>query len=157
LVPAFVFIKADSLTAKAMPLTFKVSGDSMVEEPTLRQQWVIQKITTEKLGRKGKFGNNLLGGTFTLLTGVSTDRVKAWKFMANIGFNDKTEGKQFTCKVPYIEEERDERIVRKQRIRMVQKVITQTVITNIPPTSVLLIPKIKHGFLKGQIRLALFK
>jgi hypothetical protein len=45
----------------------------MVEEPTLRQQWEVRKITTEKLGRKGKFGANLLGGTFTMLTGVGTN------------------------------------------------------------------------------------
>ena len=109
LVPVFVFFKDDSLMEKTIPLNFKVTGDTLVEEPTLQEQWTVQKLTTKKLGKKNKLGNNLLGTTFTLITGVGTERVDAWKYLATIEFKDVNDNKQYTCNVPYNIEERQDR------------------------------------------------
>jgi hypothetical protein len=76
--------------------------------------------------------------------------------MASMVFKDIQDGRQFTCKLPYIEEDRDERIREKTKNADGTKSYNTTT-TGESTGDVLLILKAKHGFLKGLIRLVLFK
>ncbi|MNF31898.1 hypothetical protein D3C84_126700 [compost metagenome] len=106
--PACLYVETDEKIRNAQKLSFNIKEDSIVELPALQQSWVIQKIKTQKTGRVNNFGNNLFNSSLTLLTGLNTDKIRSKRYLATLGFKDLNEKSNYSCKIAFIEETREE-------------------------------------------------
>jgi hypothetical protein len=106
--PACLYIEEDEKFKNAKKLTFNIKQDSIVELPVLQQSWIIQEIKTQKTGRVNNFGNNLFNSSLTLLTGLSTDKIRAKRYVATLGLKDLNQKLHYSCQIAFIEETREE-------------------------------------------------
>lgn len=107
--PACLFLDTDKTYANVKRLNFVTKNDSIIELLQLKQEWIIQNTKTRKTKRKNNFGNNLFNSTFTNLTGLSTDKIRAMGYVAKFGFIDTNDNSRYFCEIPYVEETREEK------------------------------------------------
>ncbi|MNQ35540.1 hypothetical protein D3C85_490290 [compost metagenome] len=107
--PAFLFLDTDKTLADAKKLNFVTKNDSIIELLQLKKKWIIQNTKTRKTKRKNNFGNNLFNSTFTSLTGLNTDKIRAMGYVTKFGFIDTNDSIHYFCEIPFIEETRKER------------------------------------------------
>lgn len=107
--PACLFLDADKTLAEAQKLNFVSKNDSVIEQLQLKKEWAIKNNRTEKTKRKNNFGNNLFNSSFTLLTGMETDKIREMGYQTTFGFTDLNEKSHYYCKIPFTEERREEK------------------------------------------------
>ncbi|MDR6845096.1 hypothetical protein [Flavobacterium granuli] len=107
--PACLFLDTDKTLANAKKLNFVSKNDSIIELIQLKQEWIIQNTKTRKTKRKNNFGNNLFNSTFTSLTGLNTDKIRAMGYITKFGFIDTNDNTHYFCEIPFIEETREEK------------------------------------------------
>jgi len=105
--PACLFLDIDKTLAEAQKLNFVSKNDSVIEQLQLKKEWAIQNNRTEKTKRKNNFGNNLFNTSFTLLTGMETDKIREMGYQTTFGFTDLNEKSHYYCKIPFTEERRE--------------------------------------------------
>ena len=107
--PACLFLGVDKTLATAQKLNFITQNDSVIEQLQLKKEWAIQKNYTVKTGRKNNFGNNLFNSSFTLLTGLETDKIREREYQTTFGFTDLKDSVFYYSTIPYIESVREEK------------------------------------------------
>ncbi|MBP6620183.1 MAG: hypothetical protein KA188_08025 [Leadbetterella sp.] len=105
--PACLFLDVDKTVVNSQKLNFITKNDSVIEQLQLKKEWIIQSPNTQKTKRKNNFGNNLFNTSFTLLTGMETDKIREMGYQTTFGFVDVNEKAQYVCKIPFTEQRRE--------------------------------------------------
>lgn len=107
--PACLFLDSDKTLAKFQKLNFVSENDSTIELLQLKQKWIVKNTSIQKTKRINNFGNNLFNSSFTLLTGLPTEKIRAMGYLSKFSFIDTNENISYFCEVPFTMERREER------------------------------------------------
>ncbi|AOW08822.1 hypothetical protein [Flavobacterium gilvum] len=107
--PACLFLDTDKTLAKAKKLNFVSKNDSVIELIQLKQEWIVQNSKTRKTKRVNNFGNNLFNTVLTSSTGISSDKIRAMRYITKFSFTDTNDNAHYFCEIPFIEETRQEK------------------------------------------------
>ncbi|HMP91966.1 MAG TPA: hypothetical protein PKD90_03790, partial [Phnomibacter sp.] len=90
-------------------LHFSMQGRQLQNQEEQIWRWTMEEPRFENAGLKLKMGKNAVGGLFTMLTGVGTDKVTETQYNALVNIYDVASQTAYRFTVPYILEEREDR------------------------------------------------
>lgn len=106
--PACLYLDVDKTLPNMKKLNFITKNDSVIEQLQLKQEWIIKHNKTKKIKRVNNWGKNITNVTINGLLGLPTDQITAKIYKTKFGFLNINENKQYSCEIPFTEENRVE-------------------------------------------------
>jgi hypothetical protein len=106
--PACLFLDVDKTLPNMKTLNFITKNDSVIEQLQLKQEWIIQNSKTKKIKSINKLGENIANIAVNLFLGLPTDLIATNIYKTKFGFLNINENKNYSCEIPFTEENRVE-------------------------------------------------